>query len=332
MTSTAQAMTAFPLQICRTDAGVGYVDRMRDRLLMSNLETIQLFVSVVNLGSVSRAASVHGIAQPSASERLKNFERELGIPLLTRSPRGSQPTELGATIAALAAPLLIAAERFSSKVEGFRAVQLGQLRVAASPTCAEFLLPSALCQVVEESPQVSPQVTVLNSSEVLAALRSGTAELGFVESSAIPSDFLSVTVERDEIAVIAPTRHSWASRRKPITVAELAATRLVTREVGSGTRRFFEDALRQQGVEPSNPLLELGSTGAIAAAVAEGIAPGVLGKRAAENSPHAEAIRVVAVENLPLSRWLRATWLSEVELPPAAHRLLDVLGVAAPTR
>ncbi|MCO4835752.1 MAG: LysR family transcriptional regulator, partial [Acidimicrobiaceae bacterium] len=57
------------------------------------LASLDLFVSVVELGSVSRAAGAHGVAQPSASSRLKHLERQLGMTLLERSPSGSVPTD-----------------------------------------------------------------------------------------------------------------------------------------------------------------------------------------------------------------------------------------------
>ena len=64
-----------------------------------DLASLDLFVSVVELGSVSRAADAHGITQPSASSRIKHLERQLDLRLLDRGPGGSVPTDAGVVVA-----------------------------------------------------------------------------------------------------------------------------------------------------------------------------------------------------------------------------------------
>ena len=99
-------------------------------------------------------------------------------------------------------------------------------------------------------------------------------------------------------------------RRSGVPPAELAATALVSRESGSGTRGFFEQALRAQaGLEHVPPLAELSSTTtAIKAAVAAGAGPAVLSSLAvaAELSPG--TLRAVTITGLNLNRTLPAVW------------------------
>jgi len=108
------------------------------------LASLDLFVSVVELGSVSRAAAAHGVAQPSASSRLKHLERQLGLTLLERSPSGSVPTDAGVVVAGWAEAILRSAHALKAGLSAFQAEQAGRLRIAASFTIAEYLLPQWL--------------------------------------------------------------------------------------------------------------------------------------------------------------------------------------------
>ena len=73
------------------------------------LASLDLFVSVIELGSVSQAAAAHGVTQPSASSRIKHLERQLGMQLLDRGPGGSRPTDAGVVVAGWAEGILRAA-------------------------------------------------------------------------------------------------------------------------------------------------------------------------------------------------------------------------------
>ena len=103
------------------------------------LASLDMFVSVVELGSVSRAAAAHGVAQPSASSRLRHLERQLGMTLLERSPSGSVPTDAGVVVAGWAESILRAAHELKAGLVAFQAEQAGRLRVTASFTIAEYL-------------------------------------------------------------------------------------------------------------------------------------------------------------------------------------------------
>ena len=96
------------------------------------LASLDLFVSVIELGSVSRAAEAHGITQPSASSRIKHLERQVGLRLLERGPSGSRPTGAGVVVAGWADGILRAAHELDAGLSAFQAAQAGRLRIAAS--------------------------------------------------------------------------------------------------------------------------------------------------------------------------------------------------------
>ena len=132
-----------------------------------DLASLDLFVSVIELGSVSRAAEAHGITQPSASSRIKHLERQLDLRLLDRGPGGSVPTDAGVVVAGWAEGILRAAHELSAGLSAFQAEQTGRLRIAASFTIAEYLLPQWLDRFSRDQPRdsIALEVAKLDESE-----------------------------------------------------------------------------------------------------------------------------------------------------------------------
>jgi DNA-binding transcriptional LysR family regulator len=181
-----------------------------------------------------------------------------------------------------------------------------RLPVAASLTVAEYLLPHWLVTLHETEPDTAVALTTGNSDDVTAAVLSGAAKVGFVESPDLPAGLRSRTVAHDTLAVIVAPGHPWARRRSGIDPHELAATALVSREQGSGTRRHLEQALaREARTTLGRPLLELSSTTAIKAAVMEGVGPAVLSSLAIVGEIAVGALVRVPVAGLRLGRELR---------------------------
>jgi len=289
-----------------------------------DLQSLDLFVSVIELGSVSRAATAHGITQPSASSRLKHLERQLGMRLLDRGPGGSRPTDAGVVVAGWAEGILRAAHELSAGLSAFQAEQTGRLRIAASFTIAEYLLPQWLDRFSRDHPRDSVALEVANSTAVVDRLRQGAADLGFIETPSELDGLDQLVVAHDElVAVVAPS-HPWAQRRS-VPVEALAATPLVMREAGSGTREAFEAALRTLGLGAPTAVLELGSTSAVRAAVVHGNAPTVISRLAVAAELDVGQLTEIDVPDLVIGRELRAVWPAGTDLPTLARALLDDL-------
>lgn len=296
---------------------------------VSDLMPFDLLLSVARLGSLGLAAAEHGISQPAASTRIRRLERSLGVPLIERSPRGSRLTPGGDLVAGWAQAAIDAAAALDEGVTSLRERSDAVLRVAASMTVAEYLLPGWLTALRARDPRTAVSLTAGNSAEVASAVLGGSADIGFVEGPDLPPGLASRQVSADRLTVVVPPGHRWARRRSGITAAELAATPLVAREPGSGTRGYLEEALRAQtGVTRVPPVAELSSTTAIKSAVAAGIGPAVLSTLAVAPEVAAGTLLAVTVTDLDLTRRLLAVWAAGRQLTgPAA----DLRTIAART-
>lgn len=300
---------------------------------VADLGPFDLLLSVARLGSVGAAAREHGITQPAASARISHLERRLGLQLLRRSPRGSRLTEQGALVADWARTAVEAATVLDAGVTSLRGSVESRLQVAASMTVAEYLLPHWLLALRAAAPRAAVALTVGNSDDVVRAVLEDRAGLGFIEGPDMPSGVVARTVAHDELTLIVAPGHPWSRRRSGIEAAELAATPLVSRERGSGTRRFLEHALgagtRSRLVAP---LMELPSTTAIKNAVADGVGPAVLSSLAVAGDLAAGSVRAVPVAGLDLTRPLRMIHRQGGRLAGPARDLAAIAARGTPAR
>lgn len=279
-------------------------------------------MAVQDHGSIGAAAEAVGMDQPNASRALRRYERRLGLPLLLRSTRGTQLTDEASQLVATSREILGAVERLTESVSTLRAARTGRVRVAASQTIAEYLLPQWLGHYGQQPGAAQVRVTVANSVQVRGLVVNGEADLGFVEATHPGKGLHARRVATDHLVVVVTPSHPWARLRAPLAAEELAATPLVVREVGSGTRDAFEDACARAGLQPSEPLHELASNAAVRTSAMSGAAPAVLSELAVGEALAARRLVPVPVEGLALTRPLRAVWRRGTHPAAAAADLL----------
>ncbi|MER5632418.1 LysR family transcriptional regulator [Streptomyces nitrosporeus] len=271
-----------------------------------------LLLAVARHGSLGRAAREVGVSQPAASSRIRSMERQLGVALLDRSPRGSRLTGAGALVTDWARRVVEAAEAFDAGAQALRDRRDSRLRVAASMTIAEYLMPGWLIALRAERPGTAVSLLAGNSAAAALRLLSGEADLGFVEGLSVPEGLDGTVIAHDRLVVVVAPSHPWARRRTQVTPRELAEAPLILREHGSGTRQVLDAALAVHG-GLARPLLELSSTTAVKGAAESGAGPCVLSELALDEELSARRLVEVPVAGIRLRRQLRAVW-------PAGHR------------
>lgn len=288
-----------------------------------DIASLELLVGIDDRGSLGAAARAVGVAQPNASRAIRQLERQFGVTLLERSPRGSSLTAQGTMIVHWARQILADAEQLLDAAAALRVEREAHLTVAASMTVAEYLLPEWLGSLRKVDPEVQIHLLVCNSLQVLEHVTHGTCDIGFVEGPSVPEDLNKITVARDRLVVVVHPSHPWARRRRPLTMAELAATPLLAREPGSGTRRTVDIALQE--FDRPAPLLELGSGAAVRTSVLSGVGPAVISTLAVSDVVNSGELRAVEVPGLDLQRTLRAVWRGPRRLAGPAGELLKLV-------
>ncbi|MDV6014691.1 LysR family transcriptional regulator [Haloechinothrix sp. LS1_15] len=291
---------------------------------LPDLDSLRLLVTIGEWGSIGKAAAALGVSQPSASKRLSTLERRLGLVLVDRTRRGTELTPAGRVMCGWAQRVLHELDGLVTGAEALRSKRDAELRVAASMTLAEHLVPVWIGEVRRAEPSLYIGLQVTNSETVAELVTSGEVDVGFVESPAAPAELSTRKVATDRLVVVVAATHPWARRRKPLRASELVSVPLAVRERGSGTRETLDRALERAGAGPVEPLVELGSATAVRSAVIAGAAPAVLSELAVAGDLVEGRLVEVTVADLDLRRTLRAVWPSGRKLVGPAAELLAV--------
>lgn len=260
------------------------------------------FVTAVESGTVQGAADALALTQSAATKRLQALERRVGRTLLERGAYGVRPTEAGAVLYPLAREALAVLERAEASLRSPGGAP--QLRIHASRTIGEALLPQWLASFRTSAPPCRVSVAVTNSEQVAHAVRDGVAEIGFAEGPAGSMQGLrELVLAHDVIRVVVAADHPWA-RRRSVAVEDLRTEPFLAREIGSGTRAVVSAALAQVGVE-LRPALELSSTEGLKRAVLSG-GFALLSERTVAADTDAGVLAALPVSGVQLRRSLRA--------------------------
>lgn len=293
------------------------------------LGALEVLAAVHAHGSLSGAARALGLAQPSVSTALRRLERQTGLALVSRAPSGTRLTDTGTTLLAPAREVLAASDALEREVTALRTAGGARVRVAASLSIAEYLVPGWLASRAADAPVVD--LAVANSRDVMAAVLGGRADLGFVEGPDVADGLHARPVADDELVVVVAPAHPWARRGRPVAAAELASAPLAVREAGSGTRAVLEAALVAAGHPLAGSPAQLGSTSAVKNVVRGGTAAAVLSRLTVADELARGDLRRVPVADVDLRRTLRVVWARSRRPTPAARALAEhVLRESAP--
>lgn len=285
------------------------------------LGALELLDAVDAQGSLSGAARALGMAQPSVSTGLRRLERQTGLTLVARASSGTRLTPVGTALLGRARDVLAASDALEREVLALRSAQQGRVRVAASLSVAEYLVPGWLAARPAGAAVVD--LVVANSRDVMDAVLHGRADLGFVEGPDVVAGLHARSVGDDELVVVVAPGHPWARRRRPVTAAELSTAALAVREAGSGTRAVLEQALASAGHPLAGSPAQLGSTSAVKAVVRGGSAAAVLSRLTVADEIARGDLHRVPVEGVDLTRTLRLVWARSRRPTPAARELAD---------
>ena len=293
--------------------------------MLPDLPSLRLLADLARLGSIGAAGRAAGISQQSASQRLRAMETQVGLVLVQRAHRGSELTQAGKLLVEWSGDLLERADEIEIALQTLRRGRSDELHVHASMTTAEYLLPRWLVRLRQQR-RVAVSLRAANSEDVVAAVRHGEADLGFVEGP-VATDGLSTAPVGNDDLVLGPPPDAPGPRPGGGNRAGPPAPRpLPGRELGSGTRAVVESALAAVGERLADPEVEFATNAAILAAVRAGGSPAFVSSRATQADLDLGILVSVPVAELDLSREFRAVWIGGSR--PPAGPVRDLLGIA----
>ena len=228
-----------------------------DPRLRLNLRQLEVFVATARAGSTRAAAERVARSQSAASSALAGLEAVLGVQLFDRLGRRLLLNENGRAMLPVAAALLDQAAELEAL---FGAEHAAPLRLAASLTIGEYLLPELLARWKQAHPNSRVRMSIGNTSEVIASVIGHDADVGFIEGSQTHPDLRVLPWMSDELVIVNGPTHPLAGR--VATVRQLGDATWILRELGSGTRQATDNWLLDH-LGTLNVEFELDSTEAL---------------------------------------------------------------------
>ena len=264
---------------------------------------LKVFRAVAKHLNFRRAAEDLCLTQPAVTLQIKALEQELGVRLFDRSGAHITLTPAGVVLLKYAGKIEKLEEAAQAALAPFSGGPRGELRIGASLTIAQYILPHLLGAFQQQHPQVRPCVTTCNTEQVLEALVARRVSVGFIEGPAMRRDVRTEVFLEDEIVLMVPPAHEW-SERGFVDPGELTQERLLMREQGSGTRRVVELALQKRGVKLKhlNLGMEFDSTEGIITAVEAGLGIGFASLWSISKELQVGSLRVVPIRGVQIKR------------------------------
>lgn len=297
-----------------------HAGQMSEPLLDLDLASAHLYLSIVDLGSISKAAARHGLSQPSASQRVRKLERQLGLTLLDRSASGSTLTPDGREVARWCRELVAAAGSMSDEARSLRDQRRLHTSVVATAGAARHLVPRICAELATAAPSLAVDLRIAPTLEACALVRDGSVDIGLVDGPAAPLSLSSTVIAEWPLRVVVPPGHGWAARQRRVTALELSETSMVLRDRGSGTRDVIEDALSNAGHPMRGlPAAEAPSTEAVVTSVVLGVGAGVVAENDARSEADAHRLCVVDDE-VDFRQPVRLVWSGDEPHAAGARR------------
>lgn len=173
---------------------------------------LEVFISVVQLGSVTAAAQQLAMSQPSVSKILSLIEQQMGFNLFERSKGKMQPTPEANALYKEAQRVFLDRLRFERFIEHIRQYRVGQLRVCATPALALNLLPRAVARFRQSFPDYGIAADMCLNNEIEESVNGGRYDLGFVVKPGCEQGENQLLVSQGEMVCVLSEQHMLAKQ------------------------------------------------------------------------------------------------------------------------
>jgi DNA-binding transcriptional LysR family regulator len=233
---------------------VNWESRIGRRL---RLRDLHIFFSVVQWGSMTKAARELGMSQPTVSEVIADLEQALGVSLLERSPKGVQLTHYGRALHARANSAFDELRQGVRDIEFLADPTVGEIRMACPESISAGFLPDVIAEFARNHPgvelYVEQVVTPTFEFPELRARKFDFVVARLARAQALPDDELEIeTLFEEELVVVAGEQSRWA-RNPNLKLADLSKARWVIGDKNTWGRNWITEAFRARGLrEPEN--------------------------------------------------------------------------------
>jgi LysR family transcriptional regulator, transcriptional activator of the cysJI operon len=265
---------------------------------------LRVFRTAARLLNFRMAAEELLMTQSAVTQQMKALESELETQLFDRAQGRLSLTASGTALLPFANQLAELAQEARQAVAAASGASAGRLALGASQTTGQYLLPKLIAGFLKQNPDVEISVLGGNTQTVLEALVEHRIQLCLIEGPPMRRDVHVEPFMEDHMVCVVPAGHPWAEQE--VSLEQLRQASLVTRELGSGSRRIVEQAFEAAGldVKKLNLAMAFDSTEGLLSAVEAGLGVGFVSRWAVRNQLALGTLKLARVRGLKLARML----------------------------
>lgn len=285
------------------------------------LNQIQVFLKVVETGSVTKAAESLHLTQPAVSIQLKNFQDQFELPLTEIVGRKIYITDFGKEIAEASARILEQVYAINHLTQAHKGQLFGKLKVSVVST-GKYVMPYFISDFMSKHPELELQMDVSNKLMVLESLQKN--EVDFALVSVLPE---KLNIEKVDLIVNklyfigGTSSEAGKNEKSKLALDELP---LLYREKGSGTRQSMERFIERKRISVKKRM-ELTSNEAVKQAIIAGLGYSIMPLIGIQNEIKNQQLRIIPVKGLPIRTNWSLIWPKGKMHSPAASAFLSYL-------
>lgn len=266
-------------------------------------DALKTFVTLVEVKNFTKTAEILLMSQPSVSLHIKKLEEEFQTKLFLRSPKFLKVTLTGEILYDRAKQMITIYEQTRQDIQEHDRSIKGELKIGASFTIGEYILPSLLIDLQEEYPELELQVVIGNTEEIVQAVRLYKVDIGLIEGQTNEKELSVHPFMQDELFIVSSNNHELANK-DDVEITDLHDQAWVTREVGSGTREYLNHVIRSNGLKIKSILTISSNQGIKETLIKNGSGLALLSRSVIERDVQNKIISIIQVKDESFNRTL----------------------------
>lgn len=264
---------------------------------------LKVFDTVAKRLNFTKAANELNITQPAVTKHIKEIELNLNIKLFERNGTKIKLTKAGEILLKYTEEIFSVYQKMEFEIGQLQEKQKGTLRLGASTTIAQYVLPPILAEFRKRFPEIQLSLVIQNSEKIEDLLANHKIDVGLIEAQIKNRTFHYFPFMKDEIVLVSRQNHSISTKNN-IKLDDLKHIPLVFREPGSGTLETIDLALKSKNIKLNelNIEIQLGSTESIKSYILHSDALAFLSIQSILQELKNQTLNIIDVKNLVIER------------------------------
>lgn len=213
-----------------------------------NIEQFEIFRTITQAKSFTKAAKILNFTQPAISSQIKSLEQNFNVSLFERGNTGVKLTEAGKKFYEYGEKILAIYSEMESEIAKISGQSKEFINVGASYTAGNYFLPSSIITFKELNPNVHIRLDIGHSQDIIENIRDRSIDIGVVEGNlANEPDLNKIKIESNDLVLIVPPRGKWLDKNS-LSLKNLLTEPFIAREEESSIRHFVDTYLKTLGL------------------------------------------------------------------------------------